>query len=441
MAAVHLGRLLGPVGFARTVAIKRLHPQFAKDPSFVAMFLDEARLCARIRHPNVVPTLDVVSLEDELFLVMEYVHGDSLARLVRTAHDRGEEVPIEVSVGVMIHALHGLHAAHEAVTERGTPLEIVHRDVSPQNILVGTDGVGRVLDFGIAKATSRLQVTEEGQLKGKLAYMAPEQLERDDVDRRVDVWAASVVLWELLTGRRLFVGDHAARLMKSVLSEPIPKPSEYASDVPAMLDEIVLMGLSRDREARFATAREMAIALEATRLAAPQHAIGAWVERVAADSLGTRGGRLAEIEGAVLTSPNALAVTDAATSATLPGDGTLSNTERDAREPRPRRRLAIGAALVLVLAAATVSLATRSTPTVEAPMSAAPEPLPAAPPQPAPPPSAEPAPSPSAPLSPSVSVPSSVPAAKPKPSKPKPNCSPPYKIGKDGVKVPKLECL
>lgn len=421
MAAVHLGRLLGSVGFARTVAIKRLHPQFAKDPAFVAMFLDEARLCARIRHPNVVPTLDVVSLDDELFLVMEYVHGDSLARLVKTAHDRGEAVPIELSVGVMIHALHGLHAAHEATSERGTPLEIVHRDVSPQNVLVGTDGVARVLDFGIAKATSRLQVTEEGQLKGKLAYMAPEQLERDDVDRRVDVWAASVVLWELLVGRRLFTGDHAARVMASVLKAEIDPPSRWAADVPIELDDIVMRGLSRDREARFDTARDMAIALEATKLAAPQHAIGAWVERMAGDSLGRRG--LAEIEAAVLTSPDALPREEP----------TLANTERDVQPPKPRRRWALAASLAVVALGGMVVVATRSPPTI-ATQSASIVPSIEAPPTPTPTPSPSPSPTPS------VSAPQP-PKPKPVVAKPKPNCSPPYKVGKDGVKVPKLECL
>ncbi len=420
MAAVHLGRLLGPVGFARTVAIKRLHPQFAKDPAFTAMFLDEARLCSRIRHPNVVPTLDVESLEDELFLVMEYVHGDSLARLVRAAHDRREDVPIDISVGVMIHALHGLHAAHEAVSERGSPLEIVHRDVSPQNVLVGVDGVARVLDFGIAKATSRLQVTEEGQLKGKLAYMAPEQLEHDEVDRRVDVWAASVVLWELLVGRRLFTGDHAGRLMKSVLESEIDPPSRWAPLVPTPLDAIVMCGLSRDREERFATAREMAIALESTKLAAPQHVIGSWVERIAGDSLGTRG--VAEIEAAVLTSPDALgAVAAPVTEAPL--------------EAAPARRRVLPWAVGFALAAASGALffATRTPP---APTLAAPQTVESGvAPVSAPVVSSTPSAVAAAVASPSVAPKTKLKAA------PKTNCTPPYRIGKDGVKVFKPECL
>src|SRR5271154_2384991 len=191
MATVHFGRLSGPAGFSRTVAIKRLHPNLAKDPEFVAMFLDEARLAARIRHPNVIPTLDVVATEGEIFLVMDYVQGESLSRLIRAAVARGERIPPDMVAALMVGVLHGLHAAHEAKSDHGEPLGIVHRDVSPHNILVGTDGAARVLDFGVAKAIGRSQNTREGQIKGKLAYMAPEQV-RGSVSRRTDVYAASV---------------------------------------------------------------------------------------------------------------------------------------------------------------------------------------------------------------------------------------------------------
>jgi eukaryotic-like serine/threonine-protein kinase len=173
MGAVHLARLRGARGFARTVAIKRLHPHVARDPDVLAMFLDEAHLAARVRHPNVVATLDVVAQGDEVFLVMEYVEGESLSRLQKTP-----EIPLAIASAIVCDMLHGLHAAHEAVSERGEPLQIVHRDVSPQNILVGLDGATRVVDFGIAKAASRLQTTRDGVIKGKLRYMAPEQIRR-----------------------------------------------------------------------------------------------------------------------------------------------------------------------------------------------------------------------------------------------------------------------
>ena len=207
MATVHIGRLMGPVGFARTVAIKRLHAHFAKDPEFVSMFLDEARLAGRIRHPNVVPVLDVVAEQGELFLVMEYIHGDSLSKLLRQVREQGEKMPLGVTVSILAGALQGLHAAHETTNDQGEPLEIVHRDISPQNIMVGADGITRVADFGIAKAAGRAQSTQDGQLKGKLCYMAPEQLAQRPVDRRTDVYSASVVLWEALTGQRLFQAD------------------------------------------------------------------------------------------------------------------------------------------------------------------------------------------------------------------------------------------
>src|SRR5262249_34859545 len=152
MATVHLGRLLGPVGFSRPVAIKRLHPQFARDEAARAMFIDEARLASRVRHPNVVPTLDVVTDGDQLLLVMEYVDGESLARGGRRTRPAGHKVPLPITLAIVSNVLRGLDAAHEAASETGEPLEIVHRDVSPQNVLVGSDGVARVLDFGIARA-------------------------------------------------------------------------------------------------------------------------------------------------------------------------------------------------------------------------------------------------------------------------------------------------
>src|SRR5687767_6563935 len=190
MARVHLGRLMGPAGFARTVAIKRLHEGLARSPEAAATLLDEARLAARVQHPNVVAILDVLAVDGELTLVMEYVHGESLAVLLRAARARGEVVPPPVAVQIVREVLAGLHAAHEARSEAGEPLGLVHRDVSPQNILVGLDGAARVFDFGIAKAAGRYQETATGQLKGKVSYMAPEQLLGQAVDRRADVFAA-----------------------------------------------------------------------------------------------------------------------------------------------------------------------------------------------------------------------------------------------------------
>jgi len=331
MATVHLGRLLGPVGFSRTVAIKRLHEQFATDPEFVSSFLDEARLAARIQHPNVVPTLDVVATDGQLFLVMEYVQGESVSRLLKVTAAEGRTIPPRVVVGVLAGALHGLHSAHEAKNEKGEPLHIVHRDVSPQNILVGIDGVPRVLDFGVAKAVGRLQSTRTGQLKGKVAYMSPEQLRSEPVDRRTDVFAASVVLWETLVARRLFSGDSEGAVLNKVLFGFIDPPSRRAPDISPELDAIVLRGLERDVDKRWQTARDMAVALEDCVAPATATQISAWVESLARDSLAERAGRVAEIESATTQSGDRVSQV---LSEILRGDGAPSGPALPS-SPRP----------------------------------------------------------------------------------------------------------
>jgi serine/threonine-protein kinase len=303
MATIHFGRLLGVVGFSKTVAIKRLHPQLARDPEFVSMFLDEARLAARIRHPNVVSTLDVVATEGELFLVMEYVQGESLRYLELRAAEQGALIPPNIVVTIMVGMLYGLHAAHEATNEQGEALGIVHRDVSPQNVLVGVDGITRVFDFGVAKASGRAQTTREGQLKGKLAYMSPEQLMGWSIDRSSDIFAASIVLWEALTGKRLFKGDSEGEVVKKVLDAEAVAPSKLVPDLPLQLDEIVLRGLARKPADRFATAREMGRALEKALPMAPTSEVGEFVEKMAAKSLAHRAARMVEIESSSAPQP------------------------------------------------------------------------------------------------------------------------------------------
>jgi len=295
MASVCFGRQIGAVGFSRVVAIKRLHPHVAREPEFVQMFLDEARLATRIHNAHVVQTLDVVAAGGELLLVMEYVHGEALSKLLTTTARRGERVEPRIAIAIATGILEGLHAAHEARSDRGVPLQIVHRDVSPQNVLVGVDGVARVFDFGIAKAADRLHTTQDGSIKGKLAYMAPEQLESRDVDRRADIWAASVVLWEMLAGRRLFVADSEAALYRAVLKREIPPPSSMG--LPAALDPILARGLARDPNIRFPTAREMALALEEALPPAPPRLVGSWVERNASEELDARARMLEEVTG------------------------------------------------------------------------------------------------------------------------------------------------
>ncbi len=485
MASVHLGRLVGPVGFARTVAIKRLHPHLASNEDFVTMFVDEARLAARIQHPNVVAMLDVVLLPPELFLVMEYVHGESLARLARAARKRGEAIPVRIASAVMIGALHGLHAAHEAKNERGEPMHLVHRDVSPQNVLVGVDGAARIADFGVAKATGRLQSTTEGQLKGKAAYLSPEQVAGEKLDRRTDVYAASVVLWELLAGRRLFHADNALATMRLVMERKIELPSQHNPSLPEGLDAIVMRGLASDPDERFSTAREMAIALEEAVPPATSRAVGDWVQAVAVDVLESRASRVAEIESASLTDdpegleslrrsrnvprdelPTVHEGTPPKGAGQEPSSVSLESPSELLVEPGfrpPRRRKALvlaGIAVVGGIVAYGVMRrgtqrggSTPAAPSAVAPPSAAPSAV-AAPSSAAGAVSAE---APAGSAGPPASASATEPAPRPKPvtarrhhwrprlkAKPKakkPNCSNPFTYTSDGRKIPKPECF
>jgi eukaryotic-like serine/threonine-protein kinase len=296
MATVHLARLAGPAGFSRVVAAKCLHPHLLLDAEFKRMFIDEARLAARIRHPNVVPTLDVVVQPNELFLVMEYVQGEALSFLRKAAKQQKEAIPAAICGAIMVGALQGLHAAHECKNEKGELLNIVHRDVSPQNILVGVDGVARVLDFGVAKAMQARQDTRPGTVKGKSAYMAPEQIRSEPLTRRADIFAASVVFWEILTTKRLFGGATEEERIYKVLHAKFPPPSVLAPGLPAGLDEVVMKGLNPNPEERYQSALEMAEAIEKTMTLASQRVIGEWVTRIGAESLGKRAEILKPVE-------------------------------------------------------------------------------------------------------------------------------------------------
>ncbi len=295
MATVHFGCAVN-AGPGQFVAIKRLHGHLAREHEFVNMFLDEARVAARVRHPNVAPMLDVVASDREVLLVMEYVHGESLGKLLSTLRPRGERLPLPIVASILVGLLAGLHAAHEATDDHGESLHIVHRDVSPQNVMVGQDGVARIVDFGIAKAVGRLQQTNTGEIKGKFGYMAPEQINGAPVTRAADLYAAGVVLWEAVTGRRLFKGESDVQLAAQVLLGQVSPPSQHAPDVPAAIDDVVMRALDRAAERRFATAQEMARALQAATALASAAEVAAWVEALAGPALRTREARLAELE-------------------------------------------------------------------------------------------------------------------------------------------------
>jgi serine/threonine protein kinase len=265
MARVYLGRARrgAEAPDPLPVAVKILHPHLAQDPDVVALFLDEARVATRIRHPNVVEVRDVDMVGEDLVIIMEYVEGVALSALIRTLRERGRSIPVPVVVRILVEALRGLDAAHEMTSEDGAPMRIVHRDVSPHNVLVSSDGVARVTDFGVATSVGRLaQTRTDGGVRGKLQYLAPEQIHRKTPDRRVDVWAAGLVLWECLTGRRLFDAGTEAETIAETLRAPIAPPSTLRNEVPLGLDDVCLRALERDPARRFPTARAFADALE-----------------------------------------------------------------------------------------------------------------------------------------------------------------------------------
>jgi serine/threonine-protein kinase len=288
MATVYVGSKQGVAGFERLVAIKCCLPHLRDDEDFVTMFLDEARLAARIHHPNVVPTLDV-GHDDVLYLVMDYVEGDTLVALLKRAAQHRIVLPVEIAIRVVIDALTGLHAAHELCGSDGQPLNLVHRDVSPQNILVGADGISRITDFGIAFAISRSTMTRDGKLKGKFSYMAPEQLTSQEATRRIDIFAAGIVLWEALTCRPLFRRNQDAATLHAVLQADVPAPSSIVATVPPALDAVVLKALNRNADERYQTAAEFADALEQLPIErATTRAVAAYVEAALGTVLASR---------------------------------------------------------------------------------------------------------------------------------------------------------
>jgi len=293
IASVHLARYITANGVTKIVAVKKLHPHFAKDSAFRTALLDEARIVARIHHPNVVEMLDVCDDEEDLFLAMEYVHGVSLSRLLGQWK---KPVLPAVAVAIASGALKGLHAAHEATTTAGKPLNIVHRDVSPQNLLVGVDGIPRVIDFGLAYALGRSHATQSGVVKGKPAYMAPEQIRGERATRASDIFSMAVTLWGALAGRKLFDGDVMEATLFKVLTDPIPKLRSVVPSLPEALDAAVMKGLERSPTERYATAAEFARALEAAMRPAMPAMVGDWVEQAGGNIVEKMNARLALVE-------------------------------------------------------------------------------------------------------------------------------------------------
>lgn len=470
MATVHFGRMHGAVGFSRLVAIKRLHSNYVTDPSFVQMFLDEARLASRLDHPNVVKTLDVVADETEVFLVMEHILGESLEALMPRTTSR--PVPLAIASAIVCGVLEGLHGAHEARGDDGEPLAIVHRDVSPHNVLVGVDGVPRVFDFGIAKASINTQETREGVIKGKVTYMAPEQV-WGRADRRADLYAAGVILWELVAGRRRHAGEQNdtlfLKLAKNAL-EPCAPPSSFRPDAPAALDAIIARATAAQADERFPDARSMAVALEAAITPAPAREVTAWLREQAGERIDRRSAVMRRIEADVQRAKDGRV-----TLADAGGTGSIIRTTGLTSSVQPvgvtavvqeerRRGLTMPLALVAFTAVLLlVGLRTFVRPPPPAPPVAAAAPVHVEPPpepavsiaiaEPQPPPVVEPVvdagrPAPKAVWTPPVAsarpvrapepTVSAAPAASPSH---KAGCESPFTIGADGIRQIKPECL
>lgn len=462
MATVHFARLHGDFGFCRIVAVKRLLPHFATDEQFKAMFIEEARLAARIRHPNVVSTLDVVADRDEVLLVMDYVHGDALSSLSKHLRSQAQPIaPVAITSAILSDVLRGLAFAHSTTDKDGKPLNIVHCDVSPQNILVGVDGVARVLDFGIAKATNSLVDSTQGVVRGKPGYIAPEQLKGEEASPRSDIFAVGVVLWEMLTGQRLFGGvGFRASLAQRYHSE-IQPPTAHNPNVNPSLEAVVMKALARDPAHRHRDASEMMRALELACPPARPSAVAEWVEQLAANTLVERGRLLSRLESEKrrsIPAPSSTDESDWLSSDDAHADGISAARNLDtAVEPRPKRRRRRAAAALGVIAitfglggfvshsmapdsppqAATTPATMLATPTAVAPSSPTARPVPAGSTYAAPPAATEQSVAPAAPVV--------VPNAKPTPmrngTRTNTRCSPPYTIDAAGRKHYRAECF
>jgi len=262
MAEIFLARVSGLPGFQKMVVIKRILPQLATKTDFVEMFLDEARIAATLQHPNVVQMYDVGVVDGNYFIAMEYLHGEDVRSLSRILHRQDKKLPLEHALNVVIGVSSGLHYAHEKVGFDGKPLEIVHRDVTPQNIIVTYDGAVKLLDFGIAKASNRFGETRFGTLKGKVPYMSPEQCRGEPLDRRSDIFSLGIMLYELTLGKRLYQGKSDFEVLKQIVEGTVTPPSELDKEYPKALEEIVMRALEKEKDKRYQTARDIQADLE-----------------------------------------------------------------------------------------------------------------------------------------------------------------------------------
>jgi serine/threonine protein kinase len=262
MATVWVARSRGSRGFSKTVAIKTILPNLSDDPTFEQMFLDEAAIASKIQHPNVAQIIDLGEQDEVLYLAMEWVDGESLSTLSKFARKNNSDIPLRVGLRILAQASAGIHCAHELRDDDDRLLELVHRDISPQNILVSTSGVVKIVDFGVAKALGRSGETSAGQLKGKVPFMAPEQAKGGKVDRRTDVFALGIILYRLATGTHPFLDDNDIKTMRNIITRPVMPPRVKAPTIPVELERTILKALQKDPDKRHATAAELETELE-----------------------------------------------------------------------------------------------------------------------------------------------------------------------------------
>jgi serine/threonine-protein kinase len=263
MAELYLAKQAGLEGFEKLVVVKKILPHMSGEQDFVKMFVNEARVAARLNHPNIVQIYDLGKVDDSYFIAMEYIHGEDLRSIAKQIDMKHARIPIEHTCKILADACAALHYAHTRTDGSGQPLGLVHRDVSPQNIILTYDGNVKLVDFGIAKATAVAAETVAGLLKGKYAYMSPEQCRGQKIDARTDVWAIGVLLWEFLCWKRLFKRDAEFATLRAVVEEPIPPPREVRKEIPIDIDRVCTRALERNLEKRYPTAQAMQEDLEA----------------------------------------------------------------------------------------------------------------------------------------------------------------------------------